>query len=104
MKPLGMLLLAAGLLMGAGKQTFTGTITDTMCGGDHKSMNMGSDQKCVVDCVKMGARYALWDGHAAYELSDQGKAARFAAQKVTVTGTMDAGHKTIKVDSIAAAQ
>lgn len=98
------MLLCAGLLAAAGKETFKGTITDTMCGGDHAGMHMGSDEKCTTECVKMGAKYALWDGHAAYELSDQGKAAKFAAKRVTVTGTLDAKTKTIKVDSIAAAK
>jgi hypothetical protein len=104
MKPIAMLLVCAGLLAAAGKETFTGTVTDTMCGGDHKAMNMGSDEKCVTECAKMGAKYALWDGHAAYELSDQAKAGRFAAKKVTVTGTMDAKTRIIKVDSITAAK
>ena len=43
--------------------TFTGTITDDMCGKDHATMKMGSDAKCVAECVKtMHAKYALYDG------------------------------------------
>jgi hypothetical protein len=76
-----------------------------MCGGtDHKAMNMGTDAKCVTECVKMGAKYALFDGKTAYTLSDQKAAAKFAAKKVTVTGTLDEKTKTINVSSIAAAQ
>jgi hypothetical protein len=37
-------------------------------------------------------------------LSDQKTPEKFAAKKVTVTGTLDAKTKTIQVDSIAAAK
>ena len=94
------LALAASLL--AAGQTFTGTVTDGMCGGNHKSMNMGTDEKCVTECARSGAKYALWDGKQTYVLSDQNGAAKFAAKKVTVTGTLDAKTKTIQVSSIAA--
>jgi len=88
------------------KQTFTGVITDDMCAkADHKSMNMGPDAKCVAECIKgMGGKYVLYDGKAAYILSDQKAPAKFAAQKVAVTGPLDANTKTIKVDSIKAAK
>jgi hypothetical protein len=86
-------------------QKFTGTITDNMCGNGHASMNMGSDEKCVTECVKtMNAKYALYDGKEAYVLSDQKAPAKFAGKKVTVTGTLDANSKTIKVDSLEAAK
>jgi hypothetical protein len=90
----------------ADKQTFTGVITDDMCGkADHKSMNMGPDAKCVTECVKgMGGKYVLYDGKSAYILSDQKAPERFAAQKVTITGTLDAKTNTIQVDSINAAK
>jgi hypothetical protein len=94
------------LAFAADKQTFTGVITDDVCDkGDHKSMNMGSDAKCVAECVKgMGAKYVLFDGKSAYILSDQKVPAKFAAQKVAVTGALDAKTKTIQVDSIKAAK
>jgi|SRR5690349_20774685 len=83
------------------KQTFTGVITDDMCKADHKSMNMGPDPKCVVECVKgMGGKYVLYDGKNAYILSNQKTPEKFAAQKVTVSGTLDPKTNTIQVDSI----
>jgi hypothetical protein len=90
----------------ADKQTFTGVITDDMCGkADHKSMNMGPDAKCVTECVKgMGGKYVLYDGKSAYVLSDQKAPEKFAAQKVIITGTLDAKTNTIQVDSIKAAK
>ena len=52
--------LSAGLLAGAaGPQSFTGVITDTMCGANHKPMNVTPDSKCVLECVKHGSTYAL---------------------------------------------
>ena len=104
MKKLLMMTLGAGTMFGA---QFTGVVTDTMCGADHKAMNMGSDEKCVRECVKMDPakwKYALYDGKNVYVLSDQKGADKFAAKKVTVNGTLDAKTKTIQVQSIAAAK
>src|SRR5579864_4999722 len=94
--------VAAGMMFGA---TFTGVITDSGCAnGNHKAMGMGTDPECTKACVKAhGAQYVLYDGKDAYTLSDQKTPEQFAAKKVTVTGTMDAKTKTIKVDSIKAA-
>jgi hypothetical protein len=46
----------------------------------------------------------LFDGKNAYTLSDQQAPEKFAAQRVTVVGRLDAKTKTIHVDSIKAAQ
>ena len=101
-------LLAIAVLSAApGKQTFTGTITDSMCStADHSQMKMGpTDADCTKACVSIhGATYVLYDGKTVYELSDQKTPEKFAAKKVTVTGTLDAKTKTIKVDSIIAAK
>lgn len=106
MKLIALSLAAAVIMLAAdGPQTITGTITENMCGGNHKAMDMGPDPKCIADCVKsMGAKYALWDGKTVYELSDQKGAAKFAAKKVKITGTVDEQAKTIQVTSIAAAR
>ena len=89
------------------KQTFTGTITDDMCAkADHSGMRMGpNDAECTKACVALhGAAYVLYDGKSAYVLSDQKLPEKFAGQKVTVTGTLDAKTKGIRVESIAAAK
>jgi hypothetical protein len=107
-KPSILSLLAIAVLSAApGKQTFTGTITDSMCTtADHSQMKMGpTDADCTKACVSIhGATYVLYDGKTVYELSDQKTPEKFAAKKVTVTGTLDAKTKTIKVDSITAAK
>jgi hypothetical protein len=97
------LFLAAALTVAApAAQKFTGTITDDMCAkADHKDMKMGSDEKCVTECIKgMNGKYVLYDGKDTYALSDQKSPARFAAKKVTVTGTLDAKSKSIQVQKI----
>jgi hypothetical protein len=100
-KALTLAIAAATLACAA--ETYTGTVTDSMCGADHKGMNMGTDEKCVTECIKsMGGKYSLWDGKTNWELSDQKGAAKFAAKKVTVKGTADPATKILKVDSIAA--
>jgi hypothetical protein len=83
------LIFAAAAILSAADKTFTGTITDSMCGKDHAAMRMGTDAKCTVACVKAGAKYALYDGKKAYTLSDQTAPEKFAGQKVTVTGLLD---------------
>jgi len=104
MKPLILGLLAiAALSAPPGKQTFTGTITDSMCSdGDHSHMKMGpTDAECTKACVDIhGASYVLYDGKNSYTLSDQKTPEKFAGKKVTVAGTLDAKTKTIQVDSI----
>ena len=101
------LLAIAALAAAPGKQTFTGTITDSVCANaDHLQMRMGpTDAECTVACVGAhGATYVLYDGKEAYTLSDQQKPEKFAGQKVTVIGTLDARTRTIQVGSITAAK
>jgi hypothetical protein len=81
-------------------ETFTGVITDTMCGAKHTMMKDQPDDKCVRMCVKGSSDYALFDGQNVLKLSDQSKPAKFSAQKVKVTGTLDPKTKTIKITSI----
>jgi hypothetical protein len=98
-------LLVATLAAAQGKQKFTGTITDGMCPeADHSRMRMGStDAECTIACINAhGVLYVLYDGKDVYALSDQQTPEKFAGIKVTVTGTLDAGTRTIQVDSITA--
>jgi len=105
MTKLATLLIAGALLAAAaGPQTFTGVITDSMCGKDHSAMGVKPDSKCVLECVKAGAKYALYDGKTVYALSDQKTPEKFAGQKVKITGTYNEATKILKVDSMAAAK
>jgi uncharacterized protein DUF5818 len=101
------LALATGLSFSAQKtkgkeQTFTGNISDSMCGLKH--MMPGRDKACTEACVKEGSKYVLADSahQKVYQLSDQTKPKDFAGQKVKVTGSLKGD--TISVDSIEAAK
>lgn len=88
-------------------QTFTGTISDEMCAkSGHAAMRMGpTDAECAVACVDIhGTAYVLVAGTTIYTLSDQKTPEKFAAQRVTVVGTLDEKTRTIRVESIAAAK
>jgi len=108
MKPLILNLMAMATLAAApGTRTFTGVVTDSMCSSaDHKGMRMGpTDAECTVACVLAhGALYVLYDGKEVYTLSDQTAPEKFAGKKGTVTGTLDAKTKTIRMGSIIAAK
>lgn len=102
MKTLTMILAAAGMMSAA---TFTGVVTDTMCGKDHSAMGVKPDSKCARECVKMDPakwKYAIVSGNNVYELSDQKAGDKYAGQKVKVTG--DLKGNTIQVQSIAPAK
>src|SRR3984893_12602932 len=82
-------------------ETFTGVITDTMCGAKPHTMMKGhTDPECVKMCVKGPHAYALVDGTNVVKLSDQKVPAKYAAQKVRVVGAYDEKTNTIKVASI----
>src|SRR5689334_24530856 len=100
-------LAAAALAAAPPKQTFTGTITDSMCDkADHSQMQMGpTDAACTLACVDVhGATYVLYDGKKTYALSDQKASRKFAGKKVSVVGTLDAKSNAIQVESITAAK
>ena len=92
----------AGALTAANEtQTFTGVITDTMCGKSHGMVPGQPDDKCIAMCIKgSSSQYALYDGKQVLKLTDQKTPAKYAALRVKVTGTLNEKTKTIKVNSI----
>ncbi len=101
---LGLLLATAWLGAAEKAQTFTGIITDTMCGAKH-TMGISPDEKCVRECVKMDPKkwkYALVVGSDVYELSDQATPEKFAAKKVKVIGSLNEKTKILSVEKIEA--
>lgn len=86
-------------------KTFTGTVSDAMCGAAHAMA--GSPAECTRACVSKGSNYALVVGEKVYTLETTDKATletlnKEAGNKVTVTGT-DKGD-AITVNSVAAAK
>jgi hypothetical protein len=91
----------AGIVAAADQQTFTGVITDTMCGKEHGMVAGQPDHKCIAMCVKgTSSQFALYDGKSVLKLSDQKTPAKYAAKHVKVTGTLNEKTQTIKVSSI----
>lgn len=88
----------------AASETHVGVITDTMCGKDHAPMKVSPDSDCVRQCVKHGSKYALLEGGRVYTLSDQDSPAKFAGQKVKVTGQLYEKTGILKVESIGASK
>jgi hypothetical protein len=99
-KKICLTLMFAAVTIAAKADTFTGVITDTMCGAKHGMMKNQPDDQCVKMCTKGQSSYALFDGANILNLSDQKTPVKFAAQKVRVTGTLDQKTNTIKVSSI----
>ena len=100
------LLLVAALSPARAGETFTGVITDGVCAkGGHGGMRMGpTDAECATLCVMLhDAQYVLLDGQDIYGLSDQRTPEEFAARRVRVVGTLDTASRTIRVESITAA-
>jgi hypothetical protein len=88
----------------AAPQTFTGKITDTMCGKKHM-MAGKSDADCVRECMKVKGNwsYGLVVGGKVYRLDgDKDKIAPFAGKQSTVTG--EATGDKIAVTSITEAK
>jgi hypothetical protein len=63
-----------------------------------------SDAECVRLCAKGPFGNALLDGTNVMKLSDQKTPAKYAAQKVKVTGTYDEKTRMLKVVSIEPAE
>ncbi|MGV3519935.1 MAG: hypothetical protein ACO1TH_22815 [Luteitalea sp.] len=100
-------LLLASLLVGtvhvsAAPETHVGLVTDTMCARDHAAMKITPVHKCVKDCVGDGKtyKYALLVGAKVYPLSDQATPAKFAGQKVKVTGQLYPKTGILRADRI----
>ena len=93
---------AAALATGATK-TYTGVITDTMCGRNHAAMGVKPDEKCVRECVKSSGgkvKYALLSDGKVLVLSDQQTPEKFAGKKVKVSGELFEKTGILKVDKI----
>jgi hypothetical protein len=81
-------------------QTFTGTVSDSMCGKTHM-MAGGSAADCTRACVKDGSDYALVSGDKVYTLKgDKAAIDKFAGAPATVKGKLSG--TTIEVSSIMA--
>lgn len=92
----------------AAQKTWTGQITDGMCGASHAGMgDMGKNPKeCIAACAKGGAKYAFVAEGKVYEIANQNLTDLKNADGKTVrlTGDLASGGKTITVSKIAIAK
>jgi hypothetical protein len=84
------------------RKTLTGLVSDTMCAKKHMAKDK-PDADCVRMCVKNGNGFALIAGDQIYALKGHSaELDKYAAQKVTVTGTLSGN--SLAVDSVALAK
>ncbi|HYK49834.1 MAG TPA: hypothetical protein VEU94_08910 [Terriglobales bacterium] len=86
-------------------QTFTGKVSDAMCGANH--MMAGSASECVHACIRKGSRYALVASDKVYALDTSDKAVldqldKLADEQAKVVG--QANGDTIVVSAVAKAK
>lgn len=90
-----------GSVAAAQSQTWTGTISDSMCETSHSSMTehgkKGTDKDCTLMCVKDGAKYVLVSEGEVLQIANQDfqDLERFAGSTVKVTGELKEGAITV---------
>ena len=100
-----LILVAVSSAVAAGKnETFTGEVSDAMCGAKHM---MPGNAACLRTCVSKGANYALVVGDKVNTLHTADEGARktldqLAGEKAKVTGAADG--ETIEVSKVAPAK
>jgi hypothetical protein len=69
---------------------WSGTVSDKMCGADHKEMGgKASDRDCTLACTKDGTPYVLMSGGKIYQLSGhEADLKTHAGHAVTITCEM----------------
>lgn len=97
-------------------KTWTGKISDSMCGATHKMVKeheqkgeisktaskADKDRECALACVKAGGKYILASQGKVFEISNQDFTGlqEHAGHAVKLTGEMNSDGKTIKVSEI----
>jgi len=84
----------------AAEQTWTGAISDKMCGADHKKMaSKMADRECTQACAKGGAPYVLVSDGTVFQLTSHESDLRtHAGHVVNLTGELK--RDTIRVSKI----
>jgi hypothetical protein len=89
----------------AAEQSWSGRISDSMCGASHAAMSTGgakvSDRDCTIACVSYqtaeAPKFVFVSEGKVYPISNQrfGGLARYAGQPLTLTGDLDNGTITV---------
>ena len=103
LRRVGFFLLLGGLTLSAAEQTWTGQISDEMCGADHSAMAHGgkkvSAHDCTLACVKNGSKFVLVSEGKVHPIANQDLAdlKTHAGHNVKITGDLASDGKTITV-------
>jgi hypothetical protein len=98
------LLSGLACLASAADQTWTGQVSDSMCGASHAKMIAGhpgmSERECALACVKGGGKYVFVSDGKVYNIANQGSALleTHAGHTVRLTGELKG--ETITVSNI----
>jgi uncharacterized membrane protein len=80
-------------------QSFSGVISDSVCGAKHNKNINQSAAGCTRYCVRGGAHYTLVNGDRIYNLrGHEGYLDRYAGQRVTIIGSLQGD--TLNVASV----
>jgi hypothetical protein len=105
---MALLVWAASAASQDAQQTWTGTISDSMCGASHQKMSGAAkwtDRECVFECIKALNKYVLVDENKqVIDIAnpDAGGFPLYAARPVKITGRMK--DRAIVVSKIEAAK
>ena len=87
---------------GGEQKTLTGVVSDAMCDQTHMMKDKPAAE-CLRYCVKQGTKYAVVAGKNVYTLEGhEAELDKYAAQKVTVKGTLKG--ETLTVESVLSAK
>jgi len=86
----------------AADQTWTGAISDKMCGANHKAMCAKmTDRECTQACTKGGTPYVLVAGDKVYQLTNHDADLRtHAGHTVNLTGDLKGDSIRVSTDSM----
>lgn len=103
---IGTSLLLIPLLSFATQQTWTGEVSDNMCGANHQAMAKQGQKvdprECTLECVKGGGKYVFVSHGQVYQLANQDlpELQKHAGHKVQLTGELGTDDKTITVAKV----
>jgi len=89
------------------QQTWTGTISDSMCGASHQKMSEAekwTDRECIFECIKALKKYVLVDENQKVMVianPDAGGLPLYAGRPAKITGRMKDGAIVVsKVEAV----
>jgi Cu/Ag efflux protein CusF len=90
------------------EKTWSGQISDGMCGADHSAMAEAGKpvvaHDCTLVCVKGGSKFVFVSGGKVYNIANQGfgELAKLAGRNVALSGELGSDGKTLSVSKLIA--